>query len=387
MMSKKEEQFYMVNKFLRYRNDVIKYIWSTICLVIILSLLSNAVIILFSKYALFIVVSSIFALSWVLFFLYFRGVLPFLDQEKEYRGNVFYNKESKKILTPQGYFFSDRIKDYMEGILAEDKEIARRWKKSSLNPQHTTNCFGVLKQAVDYYLITSLESILYEFFDNYSDNHKDEIFGKIKRYKRQDLLPFFGENKFFNLFTKSMGRRESFKDGHELGIGRGRKMHYARAFNGAYYDYFEMPLPISAVISQDPNDSDILIIIKTPQLELRIWRRVYIGERCVPLDMFLYSNSLPDGYLDIDAIDINIKIQVKFNRWRSLFSLKMDDYKWVDKFNIDLEKYIDINQFKSEMKHKSYEYLFEKILNMENKIKKDLQDIRIGNKKTRRIHY
>lgn len=277
----------------------------------------------------------------------------------------------------------------MEGILAENAEIARKWKKSSLNPKYITNCFEVLGQAVDYYIIERLETTLYDFFDNYSNEHKDIKIKEIKRYKRQDFLPLFAENEFFKLFTKSMGRRDPFKKGHESIIARERKIHYARAVNGAYYSYFEMPLPKDAHISKDPEDRDILVKIKTKQLEVRIWRRVYIEESCyVPLDIFLYSNSFSDNeYLDINAIEVDVKIQVKFNRWRNCFYSKMDDYQWVDKLNSNLENCFDINKFKSEMKHKSFEYLFEKISNMEKNLEKNLRDIRLENQKTRRIHY
>lgn len=163
-MNKDEEQFYMVNKFLKYRNDVIKYIWSAVCLVVILSLLANATMTIFSAHALVILILSLVFLGFYFFFSYFKGILPLLDQEKEYKGNIFFNKQSKKILSIHGYFFSDKIKEYMEGILAENTEIARKWKKSSLNPKYITNCFEILEQAVDYYIIENLGTVLYDFF-------------------------------------------------------------------------------------------------------------------------------------------------------------------------------------------------------------------------------
>lgn len=226
------------------------------------------------------------------------------------------------------------------------------------------------------------------FFDNSSNGHKDRKIKEIKRYKRQDLLSFFAENEFFKLFTKSMGRRESFKKGQESALARERKIHYARAVNSAYYSYFEMPLPKNTNISKEPGDRNILIKIKTRQLEVRIWRRIYIGESYVPLNIFLYFNSLSDNeYLDVGAMEVDIKIQVKFNRWRNCFYSKMDDYQWVDKLNCNFEKYFDINKFESGREHKRFEYLFEKILDMERKQNENLRDIRLENQKSRRIHY
>ncbi len=129
-----------------------------------------------------------------------------------------------------------------------------------------------------------------------------------------------------------------------------------------------------------------MIQLKTPQLELKICREIQIDSSYVPLDIFLYSNSLSNNEVwDIEAIDINIKIQVKFNRWKSLFSRKMDDYQWVDKLHIDLEKYIDIHNFELEMEDKKYEYLFDKISTMEEKINTNLYSIKIKDKQTRRV--
>lgn len=108
-MNKDEEQFYMVNKFLKYRNDVIKYIWSAICLVVILSLLGNAIMTIFSEHALIVLILSLVSLGFAFFFSYFKRILSLLDQEKEYKGNVFYNKQSKKVLSLQGYFLVIRL--------------------------------------------------------------------------------------------------------------------------------------------------------------------------------------------------------------------------------------------------------------------------------------
>lgn len=78
-MNKDEEQFYMVNKFLKYRNDVIKYIWSAICLVVILSLLGNAIMTIFSEHALIVLILSLVSLGFAFFFSYFKRILSLLD--------------------------------------------------------------------------------------------------------------------------------------------------------------------------------------------------------------------------------------------------------------------------------------------------------------------
>lgn len=382
-MNQRNEQFYMVNKFLKYRNEQIKYIWSAIGLVILLSLLSNSILTIFAQQAWFIMWGSLIAMFLVLAG-GFSKLLPLLDQEKEYTGQIFYNPESQKILTLRDYWFNDRIKEYTESLLAEDKTLARTWKKSSLNATYITNCFKILEQAADFYLLTSLANVLQDFFNDESNNHTR----KIKQYKRQDFLPALGNNVFFNLFTKSMGRRKAFKTGVESDMSKGRKIYSAWASNGAYYKYFYLPVPENTIVNLKNNDSNILITIKTPQLELKIWRQFYISKGYAPLDMFWYSNSLEnDQYPDIESADFHIKIQVKFNKWRSLFSRKIDDYKWVDQLNINLEKYLDFDEFQAKIKHKRHEYLFKRISTLEKNLKKELHEIKISNKKDRHVHY
>lgn len=193
---------------------------------------------------------------------------------------------------------------------------------------------------------------------------------------------------FFNLFTKSMGRRKAFKTGVESDLSKGRKIYSAWASNGAYYEYFYLPVPENTIVNLKNNDSNILITIKTPQLELKIRRQFFISKSYAPLDMFWYSNSIEDDrYPDIEAADFNIKIQVKFNKWRSLFSRKIDDYKWVDQLNMDLEKHLDFDAFEAKIKHKRYEYLFKRISTLEKNLKKELHEIKISNKKDRHVHY
>lgn len=109
-MNKDEEQFYMVNKFLKYRNDVIKYIWSAVCLVVILSLLANATMTIFSAHALVILILSLVFLGFYFFFSYFKGILPLLDQEKEYKGNIFLTNNLKKFYLYMVIFLVIRLK-------------------------------------------------------------------------------------------------------------------------------------------------------------------------------------------------------------------------------------------------------------------------------------
>lgn len=94
-MNQRNEQFYMVNKFLKYRNEQIKYIWSAIGFVILLSLLSNAVVTVFVQQAWAIMWGSLVAVLLVSAG-GFSKLLPLLDQEKEYTGQIFIIRNPKK---------------------------------------------------------------------------------------------------------------------------------------------------------------------------------------------------------------------------------------------------------------------------------------------------
>lgn len=366
-MIKNEKQYYIINKFLKQRSDIFTSIVYVIITALILSLFANSLTIVFvSKAKLICIGSFIFLLIFlVLFFIY--KIFPLLDQEMKYEGKVFFNKNTKKFISIRDYSFSHNIQEYFEGLFAEDKSIYQKWKKGSLNGNYFTKNFELIGEAVEFYLISYLSGVLLDYFEDKSKDTNNNI----KHYKRKQLLSIFGENRFFKLFTKNIKKRKAFKNGFEFGLGKNRKLYQATAFDKSYYEFVDFFLPKNVSISNDKKDKGVFIKIKTPQLELTIWSCIYIDTSFAPSDLLMYSSELfMDDYENINALDADIKVQVKFNRWRTLFSLNFDEYVWVDSLTKALEKYFDINYFEQrKLPEKVNKYIFEKLIDIEREIK------------------
>lgn len=355
----------MINRFLQNRAEVNKYIFSAIGLVLVLSLLTNSIMVLLSDKALWVCLCAGGILLVVLVFC-FQRIFSLEEQEKEYRGNIFYNSKTKEIVSVRDYFFNNQIQKYMEALFAEDKAAAQKWRKGSLNANYRTQNFSVLGAAVDFYLISLLESVLTDFFERKAEDCPQ----KFKYYRRTELSAYFKNNLFFQLFTKSMKKRKSFHPGMESSFGKGNKIYHATAFNGAYYERVNFLLPKGTRLLFCGQDSDVLAGIATPHLEVKLRRRYYIGDYYVPLDILLYSSETEKQYMDLGTMEVQVKLQVKFNGCQTLFMPKLNDYKWIDDLNAELEKSVDIHSFQKRLREKTEKYLFEKLLSIEEKIER-----------------
>ena len=366
-MIKNEKQYYIINKFLKQRSDIFTSIVYVIITALILSLFANSLTIVFVNKAKLICFGSfIFLLIFLICFFIYK-IFPLLDQEMKYEGKFFFNENTKKVVSIKDYLFSQKMQEYFEGLFAEDKSIYQKWKKGSLNGNYFTKNFELIGEAVEFYLISDLSGVLLDYFED-----KSKGTNNIKHYKRKQLLSMFGENRFFKLFTKNIKKRKAFKNGYEFGFGKNRKLYQATAFDKSYYEFVDLVLPKNVNISNDKKDKGVFIKIKTPQLELTIWSCIYIDTSFAPSDLLMYSSELfMNDYENINALDVDIKVQVKFNRWRTLFSLNFDEYVWVDSLTKALEKYFDINYFEQrKLPEKVNKYIFEKLIDIEREIKR-----------------
>lgn len=355
-MIKHEKQYYIINKFLKQRSDIFTSIIYVIITAVILSLFANSLTIVFvNKAKLICITSFIFLLIFLICFFIYK-IFPLLDQKMKYEGKVFFNKNTKKFISIRDYSFSHNIQEYFEGLFAEDKSTYQKWKKGSLNGSYFTKNFELIGEAVEFYLISYLSGVLLDYFE---DKSKDT--NNIKHYKRKQLLSIFGENRFLKLFTKNIKKRKAFNNGYEFGLGKNRKLYQATAFDKSYYEFVDFFLPKNVSISNDKKDKGVFIKIKTPQLELTIRSCIYIDTSFAPSELLMYSSEFfMDDYENINALDVDVKIQVKFNRWRTIFSLNFDEYVWVDNLTKDLEKYFDINYFEQrKLPKKVNKYIFE----------------------------
>lgn len=349
--------------FLVSRKQVMKNIFSGFIVGIILSLFCDSWLVVFPKSAHHIFWVSFVLMAVIIIYIFVSGILPFIKREETINSSIVYNKKRKQLIPLNGYWFSEKIVDYINSVQVENKTAEKMWESSSLTPNKITNCFLMVGEAVTYFIFSLMSVSLNDYF---SDVQNTEV----KRYKYKDFSGKDWNNLFFKTIAKPMTGRPAFKDGYKVLLEAGGVPQITRAPNGALFEHFELPLPANASISRNPADGAIKI--RTQQLEFSVKSTISISNYYVPYD-FIENFISKDNYDDIrniTCLEVNVHVKLCPNVFKMIFSPKMEDYLWVDKIMQVLENNISEDKFLAKLKWKDNEYLFDRISKLEDLLKK-----------------
>ena len=249
-------------------------------------------------------------------------------------------KEKNLPVEARNYKFSEKLCRYVRALEVENKAIYRRWADEPFYKFETDDKENRLKiikndganlvaEAVEYFFLRELSTHLEDYFNKIESNYIDTV-----TLEREDLSRFLINNRFLDLFSKPAKDRELFSD-QDL-----RENVVFASSNDAIFERFELTLPKGASVQRTKDNK---IFIRSERVEIDAVIEFGGSQRAVPFEFCKYYLGLE--YLDLNAYELSIKINIKFP-FSSLLTFRgWEAYYWVDSFFDTIKDEFDFDEF------------------------------------------
>lgn len=255
-------------------------------------------------------------------------LFSFKNITKEIRGFIVHNESENSLVPVPRYEMSEDISRYFESAFAENKAIKNQWEKEPLGWESSEGkSHKLIKEAVEYFVISHLSTHLVDYFNGAAFNDK-----RIEVFARENLPDVLLTNRFFEMFSSPLENREHFSEFfHDDDIDQ---IYGAYAENVAYYKRFEFHLPSKSTVLRK-GKNNIQIRTKRFNIEFDITFDGSITNLPRKFEK-LYLKS--ENFLELNSFSLEIEIQVKFKLLSIFYLSGWNYYKWIDSFLKSLEE-------------------------------------------------
>lgn len=294
-----------------------------------------------------IIIWLIFSACFIVCFLFIVAkVSSSYDKRIKISGVQFIKSADRRVVSVDGYDFSEKAAEQMGALFSEHKAIGRAWCESGLTVEFSRRdgkisrsipaANKIQKEQVEYYVLNELSTHLTDYF-NLSEVARD----KIVEIGREDIPTVLMSNRFLDAFTRPMEDREGFYREENGDDGHRPSGIVVRAYgaNGEMFDRFDLSLPKGAKVSRVGES----IFVETDRFSMKITAE-FEGFTAVPPHEFdeLYIGF---PYSEIDEYLVEVNVDVKF-KLASIFKPSgWVYYKWVDSFIEHLEENMSFDRF------------------------------------------
>jgi len=257
------------------------------------------------------------------------------------------DSRTRRIVYVKRYRFSEKSKDHIDAICAENKAIKRMWEEGDLSPskrdefgnysRNISSTHKLQKEEIEYFVLDQLSTHLTDYF-----NHRRDKLGGVITFGRRDIPAVLMDNRFLEMFSRPMEEREGFNHhGNEKARGETRgEIIYAMGSGGQRFERFDLTLPKGSTVFRKLGD----IVIKTPRFEMKISTE-FEGYGAV-IEPYFAEKYLGVDWGEINSYKVGANISVKFNPLSIFTPSGWGYYQWVDSFLDSIEKKLSFRDFK-----------------------------------------
>lgn len=245
-------------------------------------------------------------------------------------------KASVEVLSKMRFPFDSNLETILPPN-ALDGEFSMKFEPLKAKENATID---LLCQAAEYFLLDSLSSHLYGYFNDNRFNWK-----YLTEYRRNDIPSILLSNTFLELFTRPMLERPFFvEDADEDIDGRISHLH-----EGPTYQKFRMILPKGSIVKRLREHE---IEIETKKLKIRLAACFPGGMEHISFEFLLYYLGCTN-LLEIAMYRANIEISISVKPWAMFSNTGWEYYGWIDSFLDEIEQSASQNNFVSKINWES----------------------------------
>lgn len=315
-----------------------------------ISLAASSVSVIFPDNAKLLLTVSIFGVVAAFVYL-LAGPASTRKQKRVFEAVLVQDKSGNLVSIPR-YAFSGDLQRYISAVTSENKAIAGQWGDGKLFDHDSfdgaarefrkTSAGNLAADAISYFLIERLSTLLTDYFDGEGYQSSKEI----KEITRKDIPNFLLENKVLDILSKPIEDRDAFLEHSEdrITVKSDGQLIAAHAANGAYFSRFDLTIPADAKIIRGINGG---FIIHSRRFRLEMRPKLSGFATNLPL-------GFPALYLHLDPLDtrtykVDLEAEVEFSALHLFGGRSRILHGWVDSFLENLERNFDFDRFKDEI--------------------------------------
>ena len=249
------------------------------------------------------------------------------------------------------YELSEKMKEYLIGLSAENKALAKLWRESHLGIQFDgqrrtaqlskSHANQLLIESLEYFVLDKLSLHLSAYFDSERDVDEDTVV----RVRREDIPHVLLQNRFLELFSKPMEMREAFMseaprsmDAEEPPFAH--QVVFATGKDGAVFDRFELILPKGSRVMRSELSG---LCVETGRFRLSFYPEFFGTSTVLPSEFEeLY---LGREFDELDLYGVSLRVRVSFSWWAFMTSEGWDHFEWLDSFLDELSNAFSFAEF------------------------------------------
>lgn len=268
---------------------------------------------------------------------------------RDYEAFFVYDCKKNKLISILRYNFASHLEDYLNAAFLENKALETIWNKEPLSdlyhPQKNNNhthrrnrrdirSMQLISEATEYYILSRLSTHLADYFNDVKFKKEN-----LQEFCREDIPDVLLQNRFLELFSKSMDQRLPFVD---VTFSEKTTREIVASYSqGAIYERFELILPKETSVHRLSTNR---IEINTKRLVLTITVRFDGSNTVLPRGFEEHYLSIdPLGNIEEFKVDVSVKVSFKISTLLS--GMGLEYYHWVDSFLDSLDKNISENYF------------------------------------------
>lgn len=313
----------MNNKLQNKRAEILEIILIAIILALGINLISSGIsAIVDIKNILVILIGTAICISVILYYLKIK--IQSMGINKIVVGNIVLNVKNKRLYGILQYRSSYQIKDYINAILLENKEISNRYAKSVKNIENYYESDYKLQNSYFSYIVNS--AIEYQIINLLID----AIYlrnGDIQELDLNSVPKNIADNVFVKVLSRDWRKRKVFINCDEE--VEDEELVYLKTDEGYIYNKLVIRIPKNSTIEKYKNS----LVVKSKLYKITIQWGIENGHLPFP-DMEFYNFCFSDEEINFNDIEFSYFIDIKVEySLLAIFSKKaIKENLWVENF-------------------------------------------------------
>lgn len=330
MQGKQED---VVNRFLFDRTNLLELFLTAIVVGTGINLSTSSItqtdFIHNQKAITFFVVGIISIVSSIIYF--FLKLYGNKTKSKHIDGILFVSYKNKELIDCDGYRLSEDLHRFVRGLTSEDP-VSKRIFEDFFNNNNKQKGFELINEAIEYFLIERLSTHLTDFYNSrrFDKNH-------IKELDRNDIPDILLSNRFLELFSKPMDKRQAFYEDSSNGTKSPGTIVMSYGKGSEIYSRFDLVLPKNSKVTRTSKNA---ISIDTGRIVLN-FKIACHGSGAVPPRGYMELFTGHGHYNEYRCYSIDIDIDINFKVGALITRKGWEYYEWIDTFLHSIEKKAD----------------------------------------------
>lgn len=333
-----------LRELLGSRAMVFEILVVAVCLGVAVNLLSNSVPSLLHLEVKWVAISGAVLGSVSLIYVFGR-VFRVRTRDRILEGLLLYDHQEKKLLEVPRYRFGYAACWYTESAFTENSALKAIWEREPLvlgTESNKNKAYQLVREVVEYFALESLSTHLTDYF-----NQGNVRTNTLQTFKRSDIPDVLLQNRFLELFSKSMEERPAFlpsRDSNSNATHRGEVI-LSTGSRGARYARFDLVLPKGSTVTRA---GACAVQIATRRLVVDIEVQ-FNGTNTIAPWRFLELLVGTDHHERVWLYGVTLVIRARFKWWALLSPVGWQYYGWLDSFLDKLESEFSKDAFVSQI--------------------------------------